>query len=194
MKLPTKTVTQRPTMEPSSYIGVLVQIIDLGTQSTEYMGEKKLLRKLKLGFEFPDQKAVFSEEKGEQPFLISREVTASMSSMSNLRKMIEAWRGKKLTDEEAGQYDLFNLLGKTALVNVSEYQGKNGLLYNSIQALSPLPKAMATTSVTPENPLLFFDLQNPDWNVYESLPEFIKKKIAESPEYKATITASDEPF
>jgi hypothetical protein len=44
----------------------------------------------------------------------------------------------------------------------------------------------------PSNPLLYFALDDFSEAIYESLPDWIKTKIAESPEYREIVSPSSE--
>ena len=48
----------------------------------------------------PDEKAIFDEEKGLQPFVLSKGHTLSLYEKANLRHNLESWRGKQFTAEE----------------------------------------------------------------------------------------------
>ena len=181
MKVP-KTNNSNKLPPEGSHLGVCIALIDLGTQTVTWQGDTKLLRKVRIGFELPDEKAVFKEEKGEQPFTIYKDYTLSLSDKSNLRKDLESWRGKKFSDEETGDYDLKNILGKTGLVSIVHSPSKDGSqTYANLSTITQLPKGMAR-EVTPVNPIKYFSLMEPDWNVFEEFPDFLKEKIRASKE------------
>jgi hypothetical protein len=195
MKVPKPEKSDRPVCPEGNHVGICVGLIDLGTHKEEYQGKIKHLRKIRLVFETPNKRAVFSEDKGEQPFLISRDYTLSMNEKATLRIDIESWRGKKLTDKDLEDYDLKKLLNKVCLVNIIHQATKDGSrVYTKLKGLSPLPEEMKKEWVA-ENPVQYFSLEEPDWNTFQSFPDFLKTKITESAEYKAIKgEGSDEPF
>lgn len=171
-------------MEAGAYIARCIQLIQIGTVTEEINGEPKTLHKVKFGFEFPQEKKVFREENGEQPYVISKEYTLSMHEKASLRKDLENWRGKRFTEEEAKKFDITALLGVPCTINVIHKVGKsNGKTYAEIGSISPLMK----NTICPEaiNPIQV--LSYDDWNqeLFESLPEFLRKKIESSVEFKS---------
>ena len=64
-------------------------IIDLGTHSKEFKGVEKKKHLIRITWEFPTELAIFDEETGEQPFVLSKEYTLSLFDQSQLRKDLE---------------------------------------------------------------------------------------------------------
>lgn len=153
------------------------RLIDLGSQESEWQGQKKQSRKILIQFE------VLGDERMSdgRPFQLSKRVTASLGEAAALRKMLESWRGKAFTADELRAFDLTKLLGAYALVNVVHAE-KNGRTYTNIASLMPLPKAMPKPE--PVNDLAHFDLAAPDWEVFDALSDGLKAAIQLSPEYK----------
>src|SRR6185437_2141898 len=122
--------------------GHLVAIIDLGTHDGEYQGKAKVDRKLFLAWELSAE----IKPNGE-PFVIGREYTIlvendgsfSIATDSNLRKMIEGWRGAKYQPDEP--IDLMKLLGRPCLVNVA-HKATGEKTYANLAGITGLPKGM----------------------------------------------------
>ena len=110
--LATTTATQRELIPAGNYLARCYQMIEIGTVREIILGEEKVLKKVRIGWELPTEKRVFNEEKGEQPFVISKEFTLSMHEKSSLRGMLKSWRGKDFTEDEAKAFDITNLIGK----------------------------------------------------------------------------------
>lgn len=103
-------------LEAGIYGGRCDLIADLGLQETRF-GEK---HKVYIRFGIPDQ--VVEKDDGEKfQMAIGQTFTASLSKRSNLRKALEAWRGKPFTAEELKGFDLTKLLGAPATLVVEEY-------------------------------------------------------------------------
>jgi len=171
-------------MESGVFIARCTQMIQIGTLSEEIQGEVKKLHKVRLGFEFPTEKKVFKEENGEQPYFLSKEYTLSFHEKATLRQHLETWRGKKFTDEEAARFDITKLLGVPCTINVVHKVGKaNGKTYAEIGSISPLMKGTVCPDAINPVQVLSYD----DWNqeLFESLPEFLRKKIESTPEFQA---------
>jgi hypothetical protein len=165
-----------------NYIARCYSMVHIGTIEEEYQGQKKMLNKVQLRWETPEEKAVFSQEKGEQPFSVSKEFTCSLHEKSTLRKFLESWRGKGFTEEEARRFDLSKLLGAACMVNVIHKVSASGNKRAEISGISAMPKGFKCPE--PINPPLIFTIQQPDWDVFETLTEFVKEKIKKSKEYQ----------
>lgn len=160
-----------------NHVARCIGVIDLGTQSKEYQGKKTTSRQVRITWELPEEKKVFREENGEQPYLLSKDYTQSLSQKARLKSDLESWRGRGFTDEELQGFDIKNLIGKSCLLNVIH----NDKGYANIAAIAPVPKG--TTVPAQINPSQYFDLNEYNQEVFESLPEFIQDKIKLSPEY-----------
>jgi hypothetical protein len=155
-------------------------IVDLGTQHDDYNGKSKRLRKVRISWELPNEKTVFDEEKGEEPFLVSKEYTKTLGTKSNLRHDIESWRGKGFTGSEAEAFDLAVLLGKPCMVNVIHEVSKLNRKYAKIIGVTPLPKGMqAPAQILPS---LQYSIEDGLEGAFKELPEFVRQKILASDE------------
>jgi hypothetical protein len=160
------------------------QIIDKGTTFDEKWGNKK--RKVQFLFELPTETAVFSEDKGEQPFYVKTVFNLTMGEKASLRKFIESWIGKKLTDAQAADFDITKLLGHPGMVNIA-HNGKEDRTYANIMSISPLPKGFACPPAI--NELLTYDTTEHNAEVFAKLPEFLQEDIRKSDEWIARTTA-----
>lgn len=178
----TSSTTNYEPIPAGSHVARCVSIVDLGTQTTEYQGETKENHKVRITFETPLETKVFKEENGEQPHLISREFTVSFHPKASLRQFVESWFGKKMTKEEETGFNLLELLGKEALINVVHNES-NGKTYANIAGVSPLAKGM--TCPEQVNQSIVFDIDSWDQAVYDNMPEWLQDKIMASPEAQA---------
>lgn len=160
-----------------TYVAVCVRVIDLGTQMTTFKGADKLARKVLIAWEVPEEIVEFDGE--QRPALVMSNYTASLHEKANLRKHLEAWRGRRFTEEELSGFDLKNLLGKACQLQILHSEDGS---YANVAAIMSLPKGMAAP--TPQHPLLNFDLDNFSQGVFDTLSEKMQGKIAQSPEYK----------
>jgi hypothetical protein len=160
------------------------QIIDKGTTFDEKWGNKK--RKVQLLFELPTETAVFSEDKGEQPFYVKGVFNLTMGEKASLRKFIESWIGKKLTDAQAADFDITKLLGHPGMINIA-HNGKEDRVYANIMGISPLPKGLTCPPAI--NELLTYDTTEHNAEVFAKLPEFLQEDIRKSDEWIARTTA-----
>ena len=175
-----------------NHVGICVGVIVLGTIPGTYNGHPKKDKKVIISFELPHTNHVFREEKGAEPFVMHKEYTLSLNSKANLRKMLDGWASKnkpdgtpggKLTDEELKTFNIASLVGAPCLVNVV-HEVKEGVTRANIMSIAKVPQG----TVVPANrtPKKIFTIKTPfPTEVFNSLPEWMRKKIESSDEYKA---------
>jgi hypothetical protein len=163
-------------------------MIEIGTEYNEYFqNHRKLVR---ISWELPNKKKVFSTEKGEQPYSMHKEYTLSMGDKANLRHDLESWRGKGFTETEAKAFDVTKLLSIPCMLNVIHKTSAKGKQYATIGSISPLPEGVNCPDQI--NPT--FMLSYSDWDIdkFNKLPDWIKDKMKETPEYQAIISGGAE--
>ncbi len=148
-----------------------ISVIDLGTQSTPF-GES---HKVRLTWELPEEKAVFAEDKGEQPFILSKDYTLSLYEKANLRHDLEAWRGRAFTETELQGFDIFSIIGVAGLITVIHKATDKGKTFANVSSITALPKGMKCPAII--NPPLQYSVSEGDSEVFRSLPEWLRKKI-----------------
>lgn len=112
--------------------GVCVDLIDLG-EIPGYEGRPE--HKIELVFQVDEK-----NEAGDARLEVKRRFTLSMNAKANLRKFIESWRGKKLTDEEAGDFELFDLLGANGTLSIVHAAGDKGGTFANIDTIMRVAK------------------------------------------------------
>jgi hypothetical protein len=192
--LATTNSTPRELVPAGNYIARCYQMIQVGTVNELINGENKLLQKVRIGWEFPNDLKVFSEEKGPQPIVFNEEYTLSMGEKANLRKMLASWRGKDFSFDEAKSFDITALLGKSCMVNIIHKPTKADptKVYAKIGSVSSVPKGM---EVPPQiNTTFVLSYDNFSFEKFNSLPDFIKEKMKTSAEFVAlNVTAPPPP-
>lgn len=183
--LATTNSTPRELVPAGNYIARCYQMIQVGTVNELINGENKLLQKVRIGWEFPNDLKVFSEEKGPQPIVFNEEYTLSMGEKANLRKMLASWRGKDFSFEEAKSFDITCLLGVACMVNIIHKPTKAdpSKVYAKIGSVSSVPKGMEVPAAV--NPVFVLSYDNFDFDKFNGLPDFIKEKMKTSVEYLA---------
>lgn len=162
-----------------SHAAVLIRIIDIGTQKSEYQGKPSIRRQNILTWELPNE----LNDEGK-PYIISKFYTASLGEKANLTKDLTSWLGKTPTPP----FDPKTLLGKGCQVVVSERENSDKKVVSTVVAL---PKGMALPKET-VNPLIFFSLDEFDEEVFDGLSDGIQQMIMRSPEYDAVINGADD--
>lgn len=122
-----------------AHAAVCVDVVDLGILTVEYAGKKKEQHKIKIVWQI-------DEVRGDgKPFSVSKRYTNSLHEKAALRKDLESWRGRPFTQAELEGFDLEQLLGAGALVNVIQ-TSKEGATYANVTGVMRLPKGMPAPS------------------------------------------------
>lgn len=182
-----------------NHIARVCQVIQIGTvEETKPSGELVKRQKVRIAFELPTELHVFKEERGEEPFLIGQKYTLSFFGSSNLRKLVEGIVGV-MTDEEAENFDVASLIGKTCMLNVGHKTSGAGKTYAAIQSTAPIPKGVTAPDAILPPVVLSYDEWDDD--VFASLPEFVQDDIRASEEFKRhqgtgniNVSPDDSPF
>jgi len=178
-----------------SFSARLYRLIDIGTQTTEWMGKKKMQRKIIAMFE------LHGEDNDGQPLLtndgkplvVSKRYTLSLDEKATLRKDLEAWRGRAFTQEELDGFNLEVLLGKFCMVSIThtEHDGKQ---YANISSISQVPSALKKLGEPKGiNELMIFTLDQFDQGKFEKLSEGLQGVIRKSAEYRNIFEPNSPP-
>lgn len=164
------------------------RIVDLGTQTTEYMGESKQQRKIMLGWELhgKDEEGDDLVTSNGDPLAIFKNYTLSWNEKANLRTDLQGWRNKPFTEQEMRRFDISSILGAWCMLNVIERPGKNGKVYSNVGSIAPVPPVIKQAGLPePHNETQLFRLAEPDMQLFESFGKGLKEKIQASPEWQA---------
>jgi hypothetical protein len=177
--------TPREPIPSGNYIARCYQMIEIGTVTEFISGSAKTMRKVRIGWELPEELRVFKQENGEQPLVVSKEYTLSMNEKSNLRKDLKSWRGKDFTDVEAESFDITKLLGIPCMLNIIHKPSKkdSSRVYEEIAGITSLPKGVKCPPQI--NDTFELNYESFDTELFNTLPDFIKQKMQGSVEYAA---------
>lgn len=157
---------------PATHYAVCTRVLNLGEQSAGNYGAKP---KHFIGFDVPAVRVEWEKDgvKHEGPGFIGIRLTSSLSPKSIMRQHLESWRGCAFTEAELASFDLFRLLGVSAMISVIHTEdGK----YANINAIMRMPSG--SQEIMPESELLGYDPSSPDANaVFQKLPEGFQKAI-----------------
>jgi hypothetical protein len=180
--------------EPGSHIARCFAIIDLGTQQHSFNGEVWSSRDVRISFELPNEKmqGTYNADVKGKPFASSVTLKQSLHPSSKMRKLLKSWRGRDFTKEEVNAFAPKKLLGVPCrLTLVASPDGQ----YVNIDSIAPLGKSEKCPKQV--NPSVYFSLDPNEFNfeVFTTLGEKMREKIAGSPEFKALEDGggSDEP-
>jgi hypothetical protein len=192
MSLTAKQPEKIPCIEGDTYQAVCYQVIDLGTQANTMFGGFQ--KKVMIGWEIPELRIDVERDKVKVnlPRAISKTYTLSLGEKANLRADLVNWRGCEFTQEELDSFDLGKVVSKNCLLTVTNKNNTKGNRIAQVSGVAKLVKNMK--AFEPENPILTFDMERDGiQNIPPSLPDWIKKLIMESVEYKGVMHAQNSP-
>lgn len=160
----------------------IITVADLGVQRSEWQGQGREAPKLGLTFELCTKRGA----SGQRLAVFDR-VTASLHELSRLYQIAQAALGAAPEDG----LDPQTLLGKPVLVTLV-HRTSGTRTFANVAGVTAIPKEQETPGT--DNPLLYFDLDNPDPAVFARLPALFKKLIEGRVRPPAEPkTSSDDP-
>lgn len=167
-----------------SFASNCFQVIDLGTQATNYQGQADEKHLIRIAWEMPDELIPSGSRQG-QPFTIAQKFTFSMHEKASLRKLLESWRGKSFSDVDfegpPNGFSTEKLIAAPGLINIMHKSSEQGTFAN-VAGITRLPKGMQALPLV--NKATYFDLNAFNRSVFDGLPQYLKDTIAMSPEFK----------
>lgn len=184
MSLIVSETTTRELIAAGTHVATCVSLIDYGTSLDSYQGGP-MRPKRKVWIEWEASEEIREDGEGKKFCLtVSKTLTANLGKDASLRKILDSWRGKPFTPEELKGFDLKNIINKPCLISIIHEPKADGSGMRAvISSVSSLMKGMAKP--TQINPTRVLDMDNFDVNVFNDLPDFLKKEIEKSDEYKA---------
>lgn len=178
-----------PVAPVGTHLALCTSIVDVGTQTGEYQGEKTVRRQVVIGFELVDELMDKGEFAGK-PYFVSKFYTASLHEKARLRLDLENWRQRPFTEEELKGFELKNVLGQPCMVTVTlSEKGKA-----KISSVSGVPKSLkaAGKEAKPSGDLRYFSLDEFSQADFDKLTKGYKRMIEASPEYLARNGQSED--
>lgn len=153
---------------------VCIGIAFLGNMETKYGPKEKVA-------------IIFELETGE---IMATEQTPTFGSKSNLRKLLQSWRGKPFTEEELNDgFELMSILGSSCQLNVTHNE-QNERVYANIDTILQKVKTIEP-SVVPYG----FSVLDETAENFEQLPLYLQMRVMKSysiPANSRLVTLSDE--
>jgi len=148
---------------------ILAKVIDLGTQASEYMGQKKETHQVYFLFELKE-KMTIEAYKGK-PFVTGGFYTLSWYK-SNMLNLVEGMLGRALTKDEISEngtgLDIESLVGTNTNLTLIKEEGKK---FTKIKSASPL--------MTGQEPITEI--------VIQEAPAWVKKIQAKAVDYVPSV-------
>lgn len=177
---------ERELLKAGTHPAYLYRVIYLGTQRKTYDGKESQSQKVWVDFELPKEVVEYEdkETKEKKTFIRSAgaEFTLSLSEKGKLLPIIQGWLGRSLTSDELKSFDISSFLGKPAFITITHQTGKNGKTYANITAVAPVMDGY--TMPSPVNTPVEIGKEQWHGKLFASLPEFLRKKIEESNEWR----------
>ncbi len=168
-----------------NHLARLYSIIDIGHQETVWKGDTKIMHKVVFTWELhgEDNDGQPLATDDGKPLIVSKRYTVSLGDQSTLRKDLESWSGKKMTDEDKKGFDLKNLLGKFCMLSiVHSDDGK----YANVGSINSVPTAIRNSIPDGINSPIHFWLNEYTKEQYDALPKYYREKITESSEWRGS--------
>jgi hypothetical protein len=117
---------------------VCCDVIPLGEERNQLNG--KMQHRVRLRFQSTHR------NKAGHRFLVQRKFVWSMYKTSALRKFMETWRGRPMTDSEADDFDFEKAIGVNAFADIAHVERK-GVTYADIMHAMRLPPGVQRIQV-----------------------------------------------
>jgi hypothetical protein len=190
----------REIVPQGTHIARCIRLIHIGTIPETYMGEARMINKIRLTFEFPEELRVWKEGEDAKPMVHDQEYTLSMGGKSNLRKVVEGMIGTTLLDDEAFAFNHEDLVGMACLLSIKHKTSAKGNTRAEIASASPLMKGQVAKEAFNTTTILTYEKW--DEEKFNKLPKFLQDKIRSSSQYKVLkgideiveVNSDDVPF
>jgi hypothetical protein len=164
-------------LDADVYPGRLVQIIDLGLQPQDpYEGKPKPpINKISFTYELAEEfmKDEDGKDMEDKPRWISEEMALYGLGADKAKSTL---RYNAFDPEGVFNGDFARCVGAPVNVTVVNKISK-GKTYDNVGNISPMSAKRKATLPELKNPPKVFDLDNPDMDIYNSLPPWIQDKI-----------------
>ena len=180
------TCPRTPPLEPGTYPGHLVLVVDLGLQPGQiWQGvQKPPANQLLLTYEFVDE--FLLDEDGQEIKDKPRWLSETMV-LYNLEaeKAKSTLRYNVLDPNHVHKGDFSQLVGAPCNITVVQ-NPKKGRVYENIAGISAMRSKDVMKCPPLINKAMSFDLDVPNMEVFSSLPNWMQKKIVSNLEFKGS--------
>ena len=179
---------KHPIMDPGTYSARLVQVIDLGLQKQRpFKGQDKdPANEIMLTYEFVDEFLLDEDgnEMTDKPRWLSEQLPFHNLDVDRANS---TKRYYALDPEEKHKGDFAALIGTPVMVTVVHSKpSAKGVVYNNIAAVSSMTAKMAAKTEELVNPPKILSLDEPDTEIFLSLPDWIQDKIKDGLEFEGS--------
>jgi hypothetical protein len=163
-----------PIIEAGTHPLRLCRVYDLGVQESEFKGKKKLASEILVGFEILDTFMVDEDgnEDTKKPRMVSRRLKLYKSATKG--REFDWSRALDPTGKYNGDWAAM-ARDRVACFGAFIHNEKDGKVYSNLETLTSVPRNFPVPDGQVE--IQIYDLDNPDLEVFEKLPDFIKEII-----------------
>lgn len=181
-----KKYVEQPVIEPGTYPGRIVQVIDMGLQPQRpYQGQdKKPCHEISFVYELVDTFLIDEEgnENEEKPRWIN-ETLPLHPLIADKAKSTQRYKALDPENQFDGDFSqLVDIPCNVLIVN----NKKGDKVYENVASLSAMRPKDAAKCPELKNPSTVFSLDEPDINVFNKLPKWIQDKIKGNLNYQGS--------
>lgn len=164
-----------------SHLAVCDMFVDMGMQDSHFGAKHKIY----LRWQIPSLRVKYEKDgvQVENPMAIGATYTLSLSEKSNLRPMLQSWRGRAFTPDELKKFDVTTVLGKPCMITVTHKPKDGGGVYTNVGVVAKLPAGVPAPQL--EGDVLIYDQDNTD--SFDKLRPWLQEKI------KNAVKPEEEP-
>ncbi|MFH0981911.1 MAG: hypothetical protein V2A79_10260 [Planctomycetota bacterium] len=182
-----------PLVDAGLHEAVCYSVVDIGTHSSRYQGKIIRNRQIVLTWEIPGQRIQVEDRNTgvtkDLPRAISRTYTASLDPKATLRAHLVSWRSRGFTPEEEKAFEMKNVLGASCFLSIIHKPKQDGTEKAEVNMVLNLKGKR----LKPQNPLVYYGIEENDEDIPASLPDWIVEQIKSSEEWQAMFTGTGEP-
>lgn len=175
-------------IEAGSYPARVVQIIDLGLQTQQpWQGQAKPpAHMIRITYELVDEFCLDEngDELEDKPRWISEDFALLSMKAERAKSTL---RYNAIDPEDTSDGDFTGLIGMACNVTVVQKKSKTtGNVYNNVGGVTAVRPKDAARMAELVNPPKVFVLDEPDLEVFQSLPDWLQDKVKENLEYQGS--------
>ena len=182
MKIKDRAKPKLPPVEPGVYIATCVGVVDLGEQYSEKF--KNYRNEVQFIWELSGE--TVEVDGAVKPRQLSRTFSFAVGKKGSLRGFLSSWNGVQYSDEQFGELEVFDQVGRACQLNVVLNDTGE---YANVDSVIPLPKGMPAPKTDTEP--ICWDMERWDDAVFQALPEWVQEKIKKSTQYQKEHTPTD---
>lgn len=188
LKLNTQPSSNTPPLDPGSYPGRVLSIVDLGRQArSPFQGQERApINMVLFTYELSDE--FMSDEAGNEIPGKPR-VTSEKFALHPLSSERATSTKRYLALDPAREYggDLARLVALPTMITlVQNVQKGTGRIFNNVASLSPMRAKDVANCPELVNPSFFFDLDEPNPTIWSLMHDWVKKIVKDNLDYSGS--------